>query len=563
MFDRRSPRAGLLLFGAFFLVSGCHDEALTGRDVAERLPCGQGTPHAWVLAPDDAATSERLLAAGFTVAPLPLDRSPRDLDGLVVFGSGASELPEYAAYMQRYADDLYFFVDEANVVLSLAQPPAAEETPPFLPTTHRARRGRTKLRELEVLEPGHPLLAGVEIEGGRLAWRGELGRAAFVEQDGFEVVLAGAGDGSDAALIEGAYGQGRIVLSSLALDAPPGYDLQQEAFIAGFFANLAAHVEGVCVRQTAPLRPTPPPQSLAFTAGSVTFAVLPDTQVYSLRYPGVFDVQTHWIARNAEALNIAYVFHLGDIVNNNSDLEWQRARSSMSLLDGWVPYGLVPGNHDYGPSGDASTRDTLLNHYFPFEEAAAMPSFGGAFEPGKLDNTYHLFEAGGHAWIAVMLEWGPRDEVVAWANEVMAEHPDRLGILVTHAYLNNNNRRYDHTDTEHPQDFNPHEYDTPGGVNDGEELWQKLVRRHRFVLTLNGHVLGDGAGYLKSVTDRGNAVHQMLANYQMRDLGGEGYLRLLELLPDGRTMHVRTYSPLLDRYLVGTDQQFTIELDVD
>ena len=81
----------------------------------------------------------------------------------------------------------------------------------------------------------------------------------------------------------------------------------------------------------------------------------------------------------------------------------------------------------------------------------------GAFEPGALDNTYNLFEAGGHEWIAVALEWGPRDEVIAWADRVMAQHPDRLGILVTHAYLNNNNRRYDHTDIEHPQDFNPHE----------------------------------------------------------------------------------------------------------
>ena len=92
---------------------------------------------------------------------------------------------------------------------------------------------------------------------------------------------------------------------------------------------------------------------------------------------------------------------------------------------------------------------------------------------------------------------------------------------------------------------------------------QALVRRHRFAMTLNGHVLGDGTGYLASVDDHGRVVHQMLANYQMREVGGEGYLRLLELLPDGRTMHVRTYSPLLDRYLVDPDQQFTIELDVD
>ncbi len=303
---------------------------------------------------------------------------------------------------------------------------------------------------------------------------------------------------------------------------------------------------------------TPP-----FTPGSLTFAVLPDTQVYSLRHPAIFDAQTAWIAGNVDALAIHHVFHLGDITNNNTAPEWQNAASSMALLDEIVPYILVPGNHDYGPRGDASTRDGGLNHSFKFDRAARQPSFAGAYRQGALDNTYHLFAAGGHAWIALALEWGPRDEVIAWANDVMQAHPGRLGILITHAYLNNNSRRHDHTDHEHSQVANPHNYRTPGGVNDGEELWQKLVRRHHFVLTLNGHVTGSGTGHLASTNDRGNVVHQMLSNYQMRELGGEGYMRLLELLPDGRTLVVRSYSPLRDRYLTTPDQQMTLTLGVD
>lgn len=66
-----------------------------------------------------------------------------------------------------------------------------------------------------------------------------------------------------------------------------------------------------------------------------------------------------------------------------------------------------------------------------------------------------------------------------------------------------------------------------------------------------------------SPCDRGSVVHQMLSHYQMRELGGEGYLRLLELLPDGRTLVVRSYSPLLDQYLMGADQQMTVVLDVE
>ncbi len=520
-------------------------------------------PRAWVLAPDGSAADEWLEAAGFVVAPLPLDRSPWGLDGLIVFGSGASEMAEYGPYMREYADDLYSFVDEANIVLDLAQSAKSEPRPPFLPTTHAALRGSAKLSELQVLAPDHPLLTDIEVEGGRLTWRGALGSTAFAEQKGFQVILAGAGDGSRGALLEGAYGQGRMLLSALALDRPAGEDVERDAVAEAFFANLAGHVRGVCLREGEAVDPTPPPRATPFTAESTMFAVLPDTQVYALRYPGIFDSQTAWVARNADALNIRYAFHLGDIVNNNTDLEWERAASSMSLLDDVVPYAMVPGNHDYGPSGDASTREGGLNRFFAYDDAARQAGFGGAYESGKLDNTYHLFEAGGHEWIVIALEWGPRDEVVAWADQVMQQHPDRLGIFITHAYLNNNNRRYDHTDIEHPQDFNPYEYKTPGGVNDGEQLWDKLVRRHHFVLTLNGHVLGDGTGYLASTSDRGSVVHQMLSNYQMRELGGEGYLRLLELLPDGRTLVVRSYSPLLDQYLMGADQQMTVVLDVE
>ncbi len=299
----------------------------------------------------------------------------------------------------------------------------------------------------------------------------------------------------------------------------------------------------------------------ALPGTSAHFVVLPDTQLYARDYPGIFRRQTEWIADNAAALNILRVFHLGDIVNDDTVGEWQQARDAMARLDGVVPYVLVPGNHDYQHWGWSMNRVTSLNSWFTADEQRAMPGFAGAYQPGRGENTYHLFRAAGHDWIAVALEWGPRDEVVAWADAVMHEHDDRLGILVTHAYLNHDDRRYDHTDTVHDQKHNPHQYDLAGSVNDGEQLWHKLVRRHRFVMTLSGHVLGDGAGYLASRTDLGNTCHQMLSNYQMRAQGGEGYLRLLELHPDGRTVSVRTYSPLLDAALTSPEHHFSFALD--
>ena len=515
-----------------------------------------------------------LAAAGFDVAPLPLDRSPADLTAdVIVLGSFVSESPEYRAYAKRYAADLYHYVDRGHVLVQLTQADQTEASPPFLPTTQGARRSDRDFASARILVPDHPLVRG--LDAAEFTFGGELFEKrtiweTFAHQSGFQVVVAGDRHARFPALLEGAYGQGRFVLAALACDKvhDPERDVdtataELRAFNDVFWRNLATHAVAVRDRKAPALDVTPPPIiEQPFVEGSWTIAVLPDTQVYSLRHPGLFTLQTDWIVANRDAFDIRYVLHLGDIVNNNTDLEWRRAAAALSRLDGKVPLALVPGNHDYGPSGDASTRDTRMNDHLSFAAAKAMPTFGGAMEDGRLDNTFHRFRAGDRDWIVVALEWGPRDATIEWANDVLRRHPDHKAILITHAYMNNDDRRYDHTSTEHPQLYNPHKYRTPGGVNDGEQLWQKLVRKHDFVLVLNGHVLGDGTGYLASRNDRGRVVHQLLQNFQMRTLGGEGYLRLFEFRPDGRTLVVKTYSPLHDAYLLEPDQQHVLEIDL-
>lgn len=520
----------------------------------------------------ESAHAQRLLReAGFTVEALPLDRSPLELaDGdLILIGSFASEDDRYRAYMARFGNDLAGFAALGRVVVQLAQADQTEEVPVFVPEPLEARRCDDDSGTAVVVAPDHPLAAGVA--GPTLAFhRTRTVWEAFREQSGFEVIIAADELGERAALMEGAWGKGRIILAAMTPDKTiePAAgrtsegDAAFEVFRRTFFRNLASHAAAVRAgRARTPVPTVPAPSPRAFAAGGWTLAVLPDTQLYSLRHPGLFTAQTGWIVANRERRAIRYVIHLGDIVHNNTPAEWRHARDAMALLDGVVPWAVVPGNHDYGPNGDASTRETLLNETFPYDVCAAQQTFGGAMEAGKLDNTFHLFEAGAREWIILCLEWAPRDETVAWANEVMERHAGRVGILVTHAYMNNNDRRYDHADTVHPQQYNPHHYRTPGTKNDGEQLWQKLVRRHNFALTLNGHVLGDGTGYLASRNDLGFTVHQMLANFQMRALGGEAYLRLLEFDPDGTTVRVKSYSPLYDAFLSEPDQQFSFTLD--
>lgn len=300
--------------------------------------------------------------------------------------------------------------------------------------------------------------------------------------------------------------------------------------------------------------------------GSFTIAVLPDTQNYSDFFPETYSAQTQWIADNRISRNIACVLHLGDVTNRNSPQEWENADRAMQILDGKVPYVLATGNHDYSENGICHDRSTRLNDYFPVSRFANLPSFGGTYdkEPDRMDNSYHTLTVLGRQLLVISLEFAPRVDVVRWANDVVAAHPDHEAILITHAYLYHNNYRYNWKQLGTKQEWNPHTYGVAAGpedVMDGEQLWNQLVSKHdQFIMTLNGHVLGDGLGRLKSKGEGGNDVHQMLVNYQMHHKGGEGWMRLMEFRPDGQTVKVCDYSPVRNQRNESCHTCFTLKL---
>ena len=304
--------------------------------------------------------------------------------------------------------------------------------------------------------------------------------------------------------------------------------------------------------------------ALPFVPGSWTLVILPDTQTYCSQFPGLFDLQTQWIIDNKEKYNITFVLQTGDITDYNTNLEWQRADRALGRLDSVVPYAIVTGNHDYGSKDNmAKDRTTRINDYFPPSRFESRPTFGGVETNGRIENNYHLFEASGRKWLIIGLEWGPRDETLQWANQILRKFPQRHAIIITHAYLYSDSTLYDWREKGKEQKWNPHSYGTKGGVNDGRQIWDKLVRGNANVfMVINGHVLNDGLGFLTSTADNGNQVYQMLVNFQMRPLGGESWLRLLEFLPDGETIQVKTYCPLYEKYETGPESQFIIKYNL-
>ncbi len=302
----------------------------------------------------------------------------------------------------------------------------------------------------------------------------------------------------------------------------------------------------------------------AGTNEGFSLVVLPDTQIYAWKLPDLFRAQTSWVAENRERLNIRYVLHVGDVVEHNDDREWKIARDAFSALDGKVPYAIALGNHDMGPKGSAKNRQTLFGKYFPVEGFKQWSTFGGVYdgEPDRGDNSFHVFQAGGREWLVLALEFGPRDDVVRWANEVLGKHPNHPAILITHAYLHNDGKRYDRAIKN--QHYPPQKYrvdEGPGGLNTGEDLWRKLVNVNRnVVMVVSGHVCVSAR--LSSKGEAGNRVHQMVVDYQNQKRGGNGWLRLLRFSPDGRKVQVADYSPVLHEWTDHPDRRFVLDLDL-
>ena len=170
--------------------------------------------------------------------------------------------------------------------------------------------------------------------------------------------------------------------------------------------------------------------------------------------------------------------------------------------------------------------------------------FGGTFDPDRHDNSWYHFEAAGLKFLILALEYHPRDEVLDWANRIVAEHPDHRAIVLTHAYLKGNKTR------------NTNKLKLKG--NNGEQMWQKFVRKHRnMFMVLCGHFGGEAV--LTSAGDHGNQVHQILSDYQGLNNGGESWLRYMVFQPEANQIGIYTYNPALDKFKNGPSSRFDLD----
>jgi hypothetical protein len=298
-----------------------------------------------------------------------------------------------------------------------------------------------------------------------------------------------------------------------------------------------------------------------------TLATLPDTQFYS-RYAAdqfeprygsnPFQVQTEWLAEVREELNIPFVTHLGDLVDRAGvEAEWTAADAAMSVLDdAGLPYSVTPGNHDLTDAGSFDTdltADEPYLHWFSPERASGQTADSGRDPLGFSE--FHVFEAEGEEYLVLSLSYRSSDATLAWADQVMADHPTLPTILVAHNILG---------------------VDSDGVTaivgDNGQRLWDELIADNdQIFLTVSGH--NHGSTHRVAQNNAGNDVIQILQDWQMQYEGGNGYLGLLEFDLEHDQLSVSAPSPwvvskpvdalttydepLLDR----PNEEYTVDID--
>ncbi len=326
-----------------------------------------------------------------------------------------------------------------------------------------------------------------------------------------------------------------------------------------------------------------------------TVAVIPDTQNYvdnNKAQPASlvgFKTETQYLANNRHRLNLAFVTHVGDVVQHGdgtngspgdatygAGAEWARAKEAIDLLAvSGVPFSLTPGNHDYD-----NYSYTAANGYQPLKSnvmwkasfGSTSPFFAGkrwyggasdglAHSPGL--SSYQTFRAGGETFLHIALEMEAGDAALAWAQGVIDAHHGSPTIITTHEYLDPPADADDSLPLAVPAHRIPasarYLKNAPGGWNDAQGVWEKLIATNdQIFMVLCGHAWGSTVNQVSKSenlridkNNAGHTVYQLLTDYQgntSQGAGGDGWLRLMKFDLREGTIHFSTYSPTLDAY---------------
>lgn len=262
-----------------------------------------------------------------------------------------------------------------------------------------------------------------------------------------------------------------------------------------------------------------------------SFDHVPDSQLYTQATPQMFADQMSYVVDRADERKTELVVHAGDLVNReylSQEYQWHGAELGMSQLDAaGLPYMVSWGNHDYS---DPRNNRVMLPKWYPMTRFQASLegspwTFGGSQD---IDNYYYTAEIDGAKLLLLTVGYfsadNAGDAALAWAHDVIAQHPDHSVILAVHQSVGT-------------------------GANNwaNNNVTSQLVDPFPNVkLVLGGHITGTGVAH-RSAAD-GAPVYGILTDYQGRVYGGQQYLKSLSVDSENGLLYANTYSPYLDKH---------------
>ena len=175
---------------------------------------------------------------------------------------------------------------------------------------------------------------------------------------------------------------------------------------------------------TAAVEPMQEPES------RYTIAWMSDTQHYSNRFPDIFYAMTAYLRDAEKELNLKYVAHTGDIINNyGSERQWENAVRAMASIAN-IPAGVCAGNHDV--KHDDALYDNF-SRYFGEKQVSYRECYGGSFQDNR--GHYDLIDAGSTRYLFIYMGYHVEQDGIEWIKSVLEQYPDRVAVLCTHAYF--------------------------------------------------------------------------------------------------------------------------------
>lgn len=272
--------------------------------------------------------------------------------------------------------------------------------------------------------------------------------------------------------------------------------------------------------------------------------VIGDIQEYTAGkgYDVYYGSTLNWIlSQYMLGANIKCILQVGDITNNNTKEQYNVFYRYTLPIAQYIPYVACIGNHDYTWNSQAKIngrRQTLFSDYTSFESIDSLVV--ARFESGRMENIVVKNHIAGKPYYILSLEFGPRTEVLEWADEYVKRNKNCRFILMTHEFLSHKMERIADNSTAELQ-FQNTSWSTP------EQVWQDLVKENdNIVCVLCGH--NGFSAHIYSENSVGRLVPQILFNLQYQPNGGDGLIQLWQFPHNSDTVYINTYSTILQQW---------------